>query len=417
MFEWIERFLFAPDGGGWGYTYVQRPDLVSLLVVAVLVPTLVLLWRYTEPKVECRPAWVVAQWLAAGLITTFVIHAIAPFALVAKLESEGANGFYTIAGQYPAPDFLRSFPAIAGTLPMHVQANLPGKVLLYHLLRSISERVEVLAAILVIASTLGGLLVYFVTLQWLGDRRVAVVATIFYLVFPARVFFLPLLNTISPLLMLIALALTNAWAQRREMRYAIVLGPFLYALAIFDPLPLTAGLCGLAVLTVHARRQPGRFQVATFSIIVLAGLALTHVTMIVMFGFDLVDAYRFAIDNATTFNLEQRRPYWFWVGHNLKDFGIGIGIAQALAVVLGIQRWLRGTWAPIGVSIVACLLVLDLLGANRGEVQRLWIFLAVLFQIVAARACAHDSRMVAAAIALSIAQTVVCMRSIAWVVP
>jgi hypothetical protein len=417
LLGWIERFLFAPEGGGWAYTYAQRPDLISLLSVVGVVPLLLLLWRHTESQIETRPLRVLAQWLAAALVVQWLFLSIAPFPLTAKLESVSANGFYTVSKQYPAADFLRHFNSIAGTLPMHVQANLPGKVLLFHLLRTVSEAPAFLAAALIVLSTLGGLLVYLAAWQWCDDRRIAVVAAIFYLLFPARMFFLPLLNTVSPLFMLVPLVLAGGWARTGVSAYAIALGPSLYALAIFDPLPLAGGLCGLAAFSQQLKRPVAIGRLATFAAIVVAGWLVTHAIVAGAFGFNLVSAYRFAIDNATTFNLEQQRPYWFWVGHNLKDFAIAIGIAQTLVVAFGVRRWLLGPTAVIGAAIVAGVLIVDALGVNRGEVQRLWIFQGVLCQILAARSCGHDRRITGAVIGLSAAQTALCMRSIAWVVP
>ena len=56
--------------------------------------------------------------------------------------------------------------------------------------------------------------------------------------------------------------------------------------------------------------------------------------------------------------------------------------------------------AGVAISVLA----LDIAGINRGEVVRLWIFLACLFQIPAAYVCARlNSR---AALALVLATTV-----------
>ena len=56
-------------------------------------------------------------------------------------------------------------------------------------------------------------------------------------------------------------------------------------------------------------------------------------------------------------------------------------------------------------ALAAVLLITDLLGVNRGEVVRLWIFLACFFQIPTAYVCAQlDSR---AAMALVVGTTVV----------
>lgn len=412
----LELWLFAPEGGGWAYTYVQRPDAVSILAAMGLAAGLALLWHFTESAIESRPRATLAIWVAALLPVQWALHAIAPFTLTSKIESVSANGFLTVSKQYSAGEFLRHFDTIAPTLPMHVQANLPGKVLLYDALQLISERPDVLAAVLLLLSALGSALVYVVALQWFRDPRISVIAAIFYLLFPARILFLPLLNTISPLFMLIALALTGAWASTRRPIYAMALGPCLYLLALFDPLPLTAGLCGVAVIASWRADIP-MAAVGRFSAIVAAGLLASHTIAMGLLGFDLVTAYRFAFENARAFNLEQHRPYWFWVAHNLKDFAIAIGVCQAIAVVTGYRRWLSGPYWPIGASILATLLIVDALGGNRGETQRLWMFLGVLFQVMAARAWAHDRRVVGAIIAMAAVQAAICIRSIGWVIP
>lgn len=417
MFGWFERFLFAPEGGGWAYTYVQKPDGISLLSLACLVPPLLWLWRRTEPQIQVRPWRVLAQWMAAALVVQAISLLIAPYSLTSKLESINANGFYAVSTQYDAAHFLRQFNEISATLPMHVRANLPGKVLLFHLLRTISERPTILAGLIVSLSTLGGLLVYVVALQWFRNPRTAIVAAIFYLLLPARIFFLPLLNTISPLFMLIPLALAGAWTRTGAPIYAMLLGPAIYALAIFDPLPLIAGLCGVAALvTQHDRPVPAP-QWLWFALTVLIGCLAAYAVVAGLFHFDIVSAYGFTIHDATSFNVAQHRPYWFWVGHNLKDFAIAMGIGQACILLFRAPHWLRDQTHWIGISIVACLVLVDMLGINRGEVARLWIFLGVLFQLLAAHASDTDRRIVGVIIALSATQTILCMRSIAWVVP
>ena len=49
----------------------------------------------------------------------------------------------------------------------------------------------------------------------------------------------------------------------------------------------------------------------------------------------------------------------------------------------------RRSRAVLCASLLAILLAIDLIGINRGEVIRLWIFLACFFQIPAAYVCAR----------------------------
>jgi hypothetical protein len=47
----------------------------------------------------------------------------------------------------------------------------------------------------------------------------------------------------------------------------------------------------------------------------------------------------------------------------------------------------------LALSAAAVLVAIDLIGVNRGETVRLWIFLAVFWQLPAAWLCARTSRL------------------------
>jgi hypothetical protein len=101
------------------------------------------------------------------------------------------------------------------------------------------------------------------------------------------------------------------------------------------------------------------------------------------------------------FNSVEGRPYAIWVLANLPQLAIASGICQAalFAAVLGgvVSGMVRNPSAArtqlSDPMIVLCLglfgvvLVTELVGINRGEVVRLWIFLACFIQIPAAFVC------------------------------
>jgi hypothetical protein len=94
------------------------------------------------------------------------------------------------------------------------------------------------------------------------------------------------------------------------------------------------------------------------------------------------------------------------------EFGIGMGVCQAFlfcgltaAVVRSAAASSGVLWTPLGtlcLGLLAVLAATDALGFNRGEVTRLWIFMACFFQIPAAYACARLGRV---AIALVLTTT------------
>src|SRR6185436_13983638 len=98
----------------------------------------------------------------------------------------------------------------------------------------------------------------------------------------------------------------------------------------------------------------------------------------------------------------------------LRELVVGMGVCQAVVFFAALLDGLRGPgdWRarltrPITVLCLGLLLVVtvtDLIAVNRGEVIRLWIFLACLFQIPTAYVCARlDSH---AAIVMVLACTV-----------
>ena len=123
-----------------------------------------------------------------------------------------------------------------------------------------------------------------------------------------------------------------------------------------------------------------------------------HAAMRILFDFDLFRAFQLLMADAVDFNRVAQRPYGVWLAQNLFDFGFAMGVSQAVLMIglLGVAGWQRW-WADPAVAatagLVAVVVVTDVIGVNRGEVVRLWIFLACLLQIPAASICARlDSR-------------------------
>ena len=126
---------------------------------------------------------------------------------------------------------------------------------------------------------------------------------------------------------------------------------------------------------------------------ILGGLAV-DLLMKGWLDFNLVRTLGRLMSDAATFNETALRPYGTWVVQNLFDFGFGMGVTQAVLFVAPFALAVRARqWADPGfvlsAALAAVVLTTDLLGLNRGEVVRLWIFLACLCQVPAAIACAR----------------------------
>jgi hypothetical protein len=123
----------------------------------------------------------------------------------------------------------------------------------------------------------------------------------------------------------------------------------------------------------------------------------SYAAMYLWFGFDLVDAFRRIGSHAVEFNVQNARPYEVWLTENLREFVVGMGVCQAVVFFAALLDGLcsRGNWrtrltrpiTTLCLGLIAVIAVTDLIGVNRGEVIRLWIFLTCMFQIPAAYVC------------------------------
>lgn len=96
--------------------------------------------------------------------------------------------------------------------------------------------------------------------------------------------------------------------------------------------------------------------------------------------------------DAAHFNLTSQRPYGIWVGENTKEFSFGIGVPVMVIFIYmastifsqwknlkNLTFWSLENILVMSILITSC--TVALLGISRGESTRIWIYLAVFFQI------------------------------------
>ena len=386
--------------GNWYYGYLRpfsMPPIGAAFLVCGICSTLLLFPGLTWLRHE----WVlVAAWILAATCLHALIRSLTPLPFERIFISDAANSFYSVTQAHDAGTVLRNFDEVRASSPIHAQSNMPGKLMLLYGLQLISARPVVLAWLIVLISNIGGALMYAFVRNTFDDRRVALYSLVLYLFVPSRVFFFPLLNTLTPVVLLCCAWLLLLSLQTGRATYAALLGAALYGLVFFEPLPLVMGLlfAGLLVRAVvigHLRLK----QVPGFLAAGIMGFATPYAAMRAVFGFDMIDAFRQIGAHAVEFNAVSARPYSIWVIGNLREFVLGMGACQAVtfwaALVHGFQApgsWRARLTRPITivcVSLLATLGAIDLIGVNRGEVIRLWIFLACFFQIPTAYVCAR----------------------------
>lgn len=414
----LYSFLFSPQGGGWGYSFIGPPGVATFITILVLVPVSLALFRVLEGQVQRRQWLALVALLAYGFAAQIALRSLAPTSLGEVVASRGANGFLDVARAYGPREVLTRYHAIAADLPMHARANLPGKTLFFHALLALTDSPDLMGLLILLVSTLGAGLIYFLAREWTGDRGTALLAATLYLFMPSRLYFLPGMNVVTPVFLLVPMCAIEVYMTSRRWWWLVAAGVAAYALVVFEPLPLAA--VPIAAAQVIRRVRKGQIDwrvVGVMTAGVIASVLAVHVAVAWLLGFNTVTAFLAALADARAFNVATARPYGLWVAHDLKDFLLHMGAGQSaliLAAAIGLTggdtdgAWLR--WSLIGV-----LVALALLGVNRGEVARLWIFLGVLWQIAAAGVIGRNRRSMQVVLALSIVQAALLLSVIRWV--
>ncbi|HZP47328.1 MAG TPA: hypothetical protein VFB07_02255 [Vicinamibacterales bacterium] len=400
--------------GNFFYRY-SRPFASSMLWAAVPVLATVVALAYAPRDVGRRHArWLLIVWFVAASAHQAQLRTLTPFSYEQMFASDTANSFYGAAKQHRAGALLRRFDALRRSLPLHARSNMPGKVLLASALGAIVSSAGAQAWLVVMLSNLGAVFLYLLVVDWLGDCDAALFAFVLYLYVPAKFYFFPLLNTVTPTFALAWVWLCVRRLRSRSAAYAASFGLATYGLVLFDPLPIVLGLllAAIAIESIRAGRVETRGWLR-YSAVALAAFGMVYLLMLATFRFDLFRTFQELGTEAAAFNVDEERRYGVWAFQNLLDFGFGAGLCQAALFVAllidGVRRIASSRRlqpiATLSVGLAAVLLTVDLLGVNRGEVIRLWTFLACLWQVPAAVACARlHSR---TALALVLCATVV----------
>jgi hypothetical protein len=414
-----QQLVIGSREGGWVYRYLGRFNSHSIepfVIASVLVAAATAAWwprlrglADDVPAEQTGKSNSVAEWapIIAWCLLAVVIQALIrssnPFPLGTMFASDNASSFYSVALKYDVRAILGDFERLRPTWALHAQSNLPGKLLLVRALIHVSTRPDVLAWLIVLLSNLGGVFVYIFARELFADRFIAGLAVVLYLFTPAKLYFFPLLNTVTPAIVFACACLMVRWLGSGRAAYAALLGAAIYGLILFEPTALVTGVLFAALLAravVNGSITPGT-AVRHIAVGIVA-FAATHAVMRAWFGFDLISAFRHVSADATNFNVRARRPYGIWARQNLLDFSFGVGLCQvvlfAAAFGDGIARARSRSQSAVSIVLfcaaaAAMVGVADAVGINRGEVVRLWIFLACFWQIPAAYVCRRlDSR-------------------------
>ena len=393
----MQLLEIGSEQGAWIYPYKWPlpvwaiPLGLTALLASALLPSTI---RTIEKKQGLAfEVSLVVGTVVVGTLIALMFRWLYPHAIADIISSDVANGFFTASRRVEAGALLRDFEATVRLLPRHVQSNLPGKVLFFHVLGLVSVNPTFLGFAIVFCANVSAAIVYTIARLLRADIATAWLASLFAVMTPANILFQPILNTVSPLPILLALALFIGALTRWPQQWGLIAGAVLFLTLLFDPLTFALGTIFVALLWWRVRDGHDVRQVVTLAVLTFAGFAVTAIATKALFGFDVVKEVRFAGADAVSFNQVANRPYSVWVFANILEYAIGAGVASTSLLVLMFVRqwkWVTSTESLIGaiaIGWVVAILVLDGLGVNRGEVTRLWIFLTSIQGLLAAYAC------------------------------
>lgn len=338
--------------------------------------------------------------LVAGVVLQTGLRSVYKHSLERLIKSWGANSFWTAAHDNPLSKFVYEFDTVGPTLVGHARHNMPGKVLLYYGLELFTKDVPTLGVMVIALSTLAGLFVYLLTRELTGDRQTAIAAFALYCVIPSRVSFLPILNVVTPLFIFAALWLLVRALKTDRIAPAALVGIMLYLTLLFEPLPLVMGIVFALLVLRYKWDAPRRWRsIGRLVLIVALAFLAVHVLILALFHFDILKHFARLLAQAKHFNVETDRAYKVWLTANLAEFFLTCGVAASLLMFISVldsllpgegrwwQRLVRSPVVFLSFAFLLNLLVVDLLGVNRGEVARLWIFFTPFVVIAAAQLC------------------------------
>jgi hypothetical protein len=427
------NLVFGSERGNWVYSYFNKINPIPLWI-----PLLVFLLLGLSIFFGSRLIYIYEKLTLVGcfLITIFIqllINHINPVSLGTIVQSDNATSFYSVAMRYSLIETLTQYDALVLSFPLHAASNMPGKILLFELFRLFTLSPQIMGYLVILLSTFGALLLYGICDRLFHDKKAAFYAFMLYTLLPCKLFFFPVLNTVTPLFILLCLYLFLIYIEGKNILFLWLLGGALYLLILFEPSPLVTGIIFIGIFLNAIGEK--RLSMKNFWIIlftpILAFLCM-YVLFSVLFSFDLFQALRFVFKNAINFNLKAHRGYWVWIGENTKEFFYSVGTPIVLIFIYWISqilvKWktLKSAithWSMETIYVLSLLVtfgVVLFLGTNRGELSRLWIYLAVFFQIPASLFIARIPKsallffLVASTLVI---QSIIALQRIGFIIP
>ncbi|MQA12936.1 MAG: hypothetical protein GEV09_01875 [Pseudonocardiaceae bacterium] len=348
-------------------------------VFAVLIAAAVVL---RGPEIAARLRW--RPLLAAGYLTS-----VAWTVSLALIDgwTRGVVDQLTTPTEYIAAvprvtDIPRMIDTFAGGIlslqpdswTTHVAGHPPGALLTFVTLDRLGLSGGAPAGVLCILVGASAAVAVAVTLRALGAEDTARAALPFGVLFPGAIWVGASADGLFAGVLAWGVALLAVGAVRSGLAgyVAALCGGVLLGFSLYLSYGMVlAGLLPLVVLLVTRRLSP--FVLATLG----AAAVVVTFTALGFWWFEGVELVQIRYYQPGEYGL--RRPYGYWVWANLAALALAVGPAT----VAGLRRLAaapRGSPGPLALLVAAAaiaILVADLSGLSKAEVERIWLLFAV----------------------------------------
>ena len=415
--------VFGSVEGRWVFPYIQPYRASAAMAGVAAAGAAVLLVAAALRVRRSYPAAAVALAVAGATVLQLLLWRIYPHSPGSIVRSDNATSYFSAALRYDPLVLLRFYDRIAPTLPLHAVGNMPGKILLFRAFHALTASPDVMAVLVLLLSNLVGVVLIGVAREFLDDPEASFGALVLWLFIPARLVFAPILNGVVPLPVVLALLAWLRFLRTERAWLAVATGLALLVALLLDPTPLGLGLLFVAAafLSPPNRREgvARAIQVARGGTIAAGALVGGWLALRSATGFDVLAHLARVAGEADRFNAWAGRGYAAWLLPNVVEFLVCLGVPVLVAIIWGLSRpgaRTRPAARLAGVAL-ATLLVLDLLGRNRGEVARLWIFATVPFVLAAAGFLAGRRAALLHATAWMVVQGATLLAVLGFVIP
>jgi hypothetical protein len=344
-----------PLFGQWDLRLGADVLIAVAAAVAIVLAAPSASWRLRWPRLLAAAGIAAFGWAMALALTD------GPGGV--NLPLEGPSEYLPAVGLVGSPgELLSTFTERIGDYTTHVRSHPPGMLLALWGLDEVGLGGSWPASLIVIAAGASAVPAALLALRAVAGERPARRAAPFLVLVPAAIW---TATTADALYMgigawAVALTVLAIAGEGRRSDLLAICGGVLFGACLFLSygLALLAAI-PLAVAVARRRLRPLLLGATAVAVVMLAFLAA---------GFWWVDGF-FAVREQYLGSIARTRPYDFFVVNNLAAFALAVGPVAALALA---RLRDRRVWLLVGGGVAGVVLA-DLSGMSKGEVERIWL--------------------------------------------